>query len=86
MTRNQKRQRRRKKKQRREARQRPGQQGWTEFSPAVELPEQGEDPGGGMYENSKYCVAIREHDHFVHLVIMNQDHSALHDWRDFQRF
>ena len=85
MGRNLKKQRRRKKRQQRRLRRRAIRQIWTDFVPKVELPRQGGDPGGVLYENSKYSVALREHADCVHLSIANKDHSPRHDWRDLQR-
>jgi len=64
---------------------RPTRASWTSFVPVVEIPAGGDDPGGTMYRNSRYSVAVRRHPDHYHLAIIVNDHSARHDWRDFQR-
>ncbi|MCR9209034.1 MAG: hypothetical protein NXI28_12445 [bacterium] len=85
MSRPNKQQRRRTRKQKEARRKRTQIDQWTKFEPVVEIPPQGDDPGGTMYQNSKYCVAVRKADGVIRLAITNLDHSAKHDWRDFQR-
>lgn len=64
---------------------RPARSSWTSFVPVVEIPAGGDDPGGTMYRNSRYNVAVRRYPDHFHLAIILNDHSARHDWRDFQR-
>ncbi|MGE3778399.1 MAG: hypothetical protein AB7F89_14525, partial [Pirellulaceae bacterium] len=63
----------------------PTRSSWTSFVPVIEIPAGGDDPGGTMYRNSRYSVAVRRHPEHYHLAIIVNDHSARHDWRDFQR-
>jgi hypothetical protein len=85
MTRQDKQQRRRTRKRKRDRRKRTPTNQWTPFKPVVQLSVQGDDPNGTMFENSKYHVAVFKEDGMIHLAITNRDHSAKHDWRDFQR-
>ena len=58
---------------------------WTSFVPVVEIPAGGGDPGGTMYRNSRYNVAVRRYPEHIHLAVTSNDYSPRHDWRDFQR-
>ncbi len=69
----------------RQRQDRPLRSSWTSFVPVVEIPAGGDDPGGTMYRNSRYNVAVRRYPDHFHLAIIMNDHSARHDWRDFQR-
>lgn len=69
----------------RQRQDRPARTSWTGFVPVVEIPAGGDDPGGTMYRNSRYNVAVRRYPDHFHLAIILNDHSARHDWRDFQR-
>lgn len=69
----------------RQRQDRPARCSWTSFVPVIEIPAGGDDPGGTMYRNSRYSVAVRRHPDHYHLAIIVNDHSARHDWRDFQR-
>lgn len=69
----------------RQRQDRPARSSWTSFVPVVEIPAGGDDPGGTMYRNSHYNVAVRRYPEHFHLAIIVNDHSARHDWRDFQR-
>jgi hypothetical protein len=79
-----KRQQRERKKRERDAR-RKASVGWTKFLPFAQLPANGDDPGAVAYRNSRYVVAVRSCPPYTVLSIVNLDHSARHDWRDFQR-
>lgn len=52
-------------------------------------PKSPEPPPDRFFANSRYCVFWFESEidqgTLVRLVIRNRDHSAKHDWRDFQR-
>jgi hypothetical protein len=58
---------------------------WRSFSRVLRLPPGGNDPGGWVWRNNLYTVAVRDHGSFVHLTVMNRDNGVGHDWRDFQR-
>lgn len=61
----------------------PPRPAWTPFERAQEL--SAEMGGGRMYMNSLYTVIVAPHQGMIHLSIRNNDRSARHDWREFQR-
>jgi hypothetical protein len=57
---------------------------WTPFELAQEVTDEGGTPGH-IWVNSLYTVISAHGDGIIHLSIRNNDRSARHDWREFQR-
>ena len=61
---------------------------WTPFVRANDHPR----TGGVLFVNNRYHVVVHRHRNpveggkdIIHLSFRNNDRSARHDWRDFQR-